>query len=169
MRLKLGFIIVLLITIMSVQGQSIFTESSKSVAITTTIVIPTATGNGYDMDIIVNNFVDVGCISLSLNYEQDHIIYQGITLNPAISSGMYNDLGGQIRIGWLAWNESQVVTLPSGTVLFTMHFDTEITSISHELVSTIFVWDIIAINNEYASYGGEVIYQGNFYGLNWSY
>ena len=130
----------------------------------TTIQTPVNRNDTYNLNVTVKDFFSVGAISLALNYEQDVISYQGITLNPAIVNGASNDLGDQVRVAWFASNENDTVTLPDDAVLFTLHFDLLPTS----KIETTFAWSSVLGECEYASYGGSEIYDTTFNDLVWT-
>ena len=120
----------------------------------TTILTPVEEEGGYKMDVTVKDFIAVGAVSLVLNYVPEVISYKSIDINPALSGAISNDLGGQVRIGWLATAENLTVSLPPESVLFTMHFEVLPTTAE----TTQFTWSVVTGECEYASYGGEIIY-----------
>lgn len=126
----------------------------------TTAKTPIGGPGQFTTNVTVSNFVDIGCLSLTLQYNPSVIIITGITLNGAISTGMAFDWGYQVRVGYLAWNEEQVVSLPNKATLLSITFI--LNEGIEELQGNPFNWSTALGDCEYASFGGTVIYDAVF-------
>ena len=94
-----------------------------------TTIIPTLTcqEGTFNVPVTVNNFNGVGNISLKLNYDPASLTFQSVSVNPAIPSGnLYTtiapDVTGQFRLSYTGANGAPSITLPNGTILFTLTF-----------------------------------------------
>ncbi len=135
--------------------QSSFSQTSK-------IETPTLISCGvYDVAIKVQNFTNVGAISLVLNFDSLVFDYRtvGVTFNPAIASASANvSIAGEFRLGIY----SQIGTsLPNDAVLFTLHFNLLPTAISGN--TTNIIWN--TAESEYAGPGGVPVYTAIFNNL----
>jgi hypothetical protein len=167
MKKLLLFLIALLFAATSVWAEPIIT----------TIGTPTAVSCGvYDVNVTVQDFTNVGAISLVLNFNPNVLQlmpivppippYQGVTLNGAILSALVNgNIPGQFRLGFDGAGTG--ITLAPGTVLFTLHF-TLLPAISG--TPTSLTWSAVPGECEYSAptFEGE-IYASTFNGLiNWA-
>jgi hypothetical protein len=126
--------------------------------------VPETSGCGtLDVPVTVQDFNDVGSISLKLNYNDTELTYTGIIVNSAISGASYSEASGEITFGQFS---STGATLADGDVLFTMHF-TVVPDIDGTPVNI--SWDDdVAGNCELAGPGGTPVYTSTFNDLNTS-
>ncbi len=89
--------------------------------VTTVPVISSCPSSMIAVPVTVNNFVNVGGISLTLNYTASVLQYQGVTLNPAIVSGSnYNaSVDGVFVLGYFNLTG---INLNNNDILFTLYF-----------------------------------------------
>jgi hypothetical protein len=127
----------------------------------TTIETPTKVSCGvYDVDVTVQNFTDIGAISLVLNFDPLFFAYRptAVTLNPAISSALkWTNIFGQFRLAWDG--NGTGITLDPGTILFTLHF----TLLPASSGTTNLTWSTIPGECEYAGPGGVPVYVDSFF------
>ncbi|NVO21626.1 MAG: hypothetical protein HXX13_18135, partial [Bacteroidetes bacterium] len=131
---------------------------------TTTILNPTSTVCGtYDFPVTVKDFKNVGNISLKLSYSSAVLAYQGVTLNPAISSAVPNGINpGQFILSYYG----NGVYLNDDDVLFTLHFTLLPTASG---VTTDLNWSTIPGECEYSSPGAEpIVYLASFVDKTWT-
>ena len=85
----------------------------------------TDAGGSVDVPIIVNNFWDVGSITLSLEYDPTVLTYNSNTQNSAFGSSMIignlPSSGNKYKIT-MSWVSGSPVTLADGSTLITLHF-----------------------------------------------
>jgi len=91
-------------------GGPVTTAGSITVCSGTTITVP----------VTVDNFSNVGAISLTLGYNPSLLQYQGVTLNPAISGSLVN--GANPGVFTLGFFGNPGINLPQGAILFTLSF-----------------------------------------------
>lgn len=133
--------------------------------ILTTIENPVATGCGnYNVDITVENFINVGAISLALNYDIAQLDYLSITPNTAISNlSLLENTPGHLR---MSYYNNTGVTLAADAVLLTLNFNL---LPSQSGIFTNLTWSTVPEDCQYAEPG----LNGQVYGstftdlLNW--
>jgi hypothetical protein len=128
----------------------------------TTIGTPTSTTCGtFDVPVTVQDFSNIGTISLKLNYNSA-LSYTGVTLNPAISAAVPNGANpGQFILSYFGSG----VNLADNEVLFTLHF-TLLPAVPN---LTNFTWSTNYGECEYAGPGDEpVVYNSTFNNLAWT-
>jgi uncharacterized repeat protein (TIGR01451 family) len=111
----------------------------------------------------VQDFTDVGAISMVLNYDPSVLAYQSVTLNAAISAaGSNGSFPGQFRLGYFG----DTKTLDNDAVLFTLRFKI-LSPVS--VVTTDLTWSTEPGDCEYASPDGAEVYDGStFNNLTWT-
>lgn len=89
----------------------------------TTIGIPTEVSCGvYDFPVTVQNFNNIGAISLTLNYDPAVLSYTSVTLNTAITGApVSNPLPGTFILGYFE-STGGSISLADDAVLFTLRF-----------------------------------------------
>lgn len=89
----------------------------------TTIGIPTEVSCGvYDFPVTVQNFNNIGAISLTLNYDPAVLSYTSVTLNTAITGApVSNPLPGTFILGYFE-STGGSISLADNAVLFTLRF-----------------------------------------------
>ncbi len=89
----------------------------------TTIGIPTDVSCGvYDFPVTVQNFNNIGAISLTLNYDPAVLSYTSVTLNTAITGApVSNPLPGTFILGYFE-STGGSISLADNAVLFTLRF-----------------------------------------------
>jgi hypothetical protein len=98
-------------------GESIQVNTNNEINGVVTALNAVETGNVVDVSANVYNFVDVGAISLTINYDSKNLEYTGIT-QTSIPLEFYHSLG-VIRIGWFGMDG---IDLIEGTELFRISF-----------------------------------------------
>jgi len=135
----------------------------------TTLTTPTPTSCGtYDLPVTVQNFKNVGAISMKLAFDATVLAYQttiGVDLNPEISAADFDvSTPGKFVLGW---NSLTGITLADNDVLFTLHFN--LLPVNRTLVpSTNFTWSSVAGECEFAGPGGTPIYMSTFTPMTWT-
>ena len=137
------------------------TTTEKPINPITTILDPIEIAYGvYDLPVMIENFNSIGAISLTLNFIPEFIEYISVDINPILSGALSNVIDDrQLRIGWYG----DEVSLSDKEILFTMRFRVLPTTAE----TTYFKWSTTSGNCEYASYGGEIIYDSTFIDLYW--
>lgn len=89
----------------------------------TTIGIPTEVACGvYDFPVTVQNFNNIGAISLTLNYDPAVLSYTSVTLNTALTGApVSNPLPGTFILGYFE-STGGSISLADDAVLFTLRF-----------------------------------------------
>ena len=126
---------------------------------TTTIQDPTTytCGGTFDVPVKVSDFNNVGAISLVLNYDQNVLIYNSVTLNSNISTASANGaIAGKFILGYDGNGTS--FSLNNNDVLFTLHFNLLPTAPG----TTSLTWSNVAGDCEYAGAGGSPVYTSVF-------
>lgn len=145
--------------------------SLTSFAQTTYIETPTNIScNEIDVDVTVQDFTNVGAISLVLHFDPEVLEYRttGYTINPAISSAITNlqfpfAIPGEFRLGYTQING---ISLANNTVLFTLHFNIIPTIVPNSLTSI--SWSNVIGECEYSSPGGIFVYYSSFINKEWT-
>jgi hypothetical protein len=149
------------ITITLNNGDVVIYDLEKDPTPVTNIQTPAFVSCGvYDVAVTVQDFTDVGAYSLKLNYDPAVFAYQGVTLNPAISSSASpnGSIPGMFIIGGYP---VPAVTLPFNDVLFTLHFNL----LPHASgIPTNLTWSA-GSECEYAGPGGSPTYVSTFVDL----
>ena len=126
----------------------------------TTIETPTEVACGiYDVDITVQNFTDIGAISLALNFDP-LVVGSPTVIN--LTSGLTSNFPstGQVRVAY--WGDP--ITLAPDAVLFTLRFTLLPASSG---ATTAFTWSTVPGECEYAGPGGTPIYVSSFFDIFW--
>lgn len=76
----------------------------------------------FEIPVKVENFLNVGMISLTMNYHPTYFQYQGVDLNPAISSGDIFTNGANAGVFVLSFVSAVPVSLSDDDTLFTLQF-----------------------------------------------
>lgn len=131
----------------------------------TTILAPTSTNCGeIDIPVTVQDFTNVGAISLGLNFDPLVFAYRtpAVTVNPQIvaanNSILFTNISisGNFILGFYDYFSSPGQTLDPNAVLFTLHFTLLPTVPSGQ--TTNLTWSTIPEYREYAGPGGEPVY-----------
>ena len=132
--------------------------------ITTIVPVATSTCGNYNFQLKVQDFVNVGAISLLLNYDVAKIDYLNFTQNPAFSNGiaLMEYIPGQLTISYMS---SSGITLAENDVLLTLNFNL-LPSASG--IGTDLTWSTIPEQREYAGPTGVPIYTSTFTDLTWT-
>lgn len=144
-------------------GYAILTPTPVTNIETPTLASGSTCGN-YDVDISVQDFNNVGAISLELNYDINKLDYVSFTPNAAISSALLTEyIPGQLRISWIS---NTGVTLNDDEVLLSLNFDL-LPSVSG--IATNLTWSTVQGDCEYAAPGTNgVTYPSTFNDLSWT-
>lgn len=119
--------------------------------------------NEYKLGVTVSDFVNVGAISLAFNFDSKVISYKDVAINPSIEGAVVDVVNGKFTMNWtLLPDVLEGVTLEDDEILFTINFELLPTAAE----TTGFVWNIDEC--QYASPGGEIIYESTFNDLYWS-
>jgi len=132
----------------------------------TTIEAPVnVSNNDYDLNVTVKDFTNVGAVSLILNFDPTVVSYKNVAINPELNGALTNVKDGKFTMGWLSMPDVlEGVTLDDDAILFTINFELLPTAAE----TTGFVWSKELGECEYASPGGEFIYESTFNDLYWS-
>lgn len=130
----------------------------------TTIVQSTSTVCGnYDFQLKVQDFTNVGAISLFLNYDITKLDYLSFDPNDAISDALLMEYDpGELTISYYS---STGVTLADDEVLLTLNFNL---LPSNSGIPANFTWSTVAGECEYAGPAGEPVYTSTFNDLSWT-
>jgi hypothetical protein len=105
----------------SINEQSLCTSTqiniNNEITGVVTVLTPIETGNIVDVSATVYNFINVGAVSLTINYDSKHLQYTGF-IQTSIPVDFYHSTG-VIRVGWFSMDG---IDLPEGTELFRMNF-----------------------------------------------
>ena len=108
--------------------------------------------------VIVNNFSDIGAISLKLNFDNTILEYQSVNLNDNIEESVYK---GNNAIGEFALSfYGDGITFQEGEVLFILHFS--VLETSEEKSKLTWDNDLFKENCEFAGPDGVPVYSGTF-------
>lgn len=123
----------------------------------TSIGAPISTACGsFDVQITVQDFRSVGAISLALNYDPAVLVYQSVTLDPAITSPSTSANSGQFRLSSFP---SVPITLADNAVLFTLHFNLQPDASGK---TTNLNWSTVSSEREYSGPDGDPVYASTF-------
>ncbi len=112
----------------------------------------------YKVDVTVQDFTNVGAISLKLNYDPLVMAYQSADINPLIKEPIFD---GNNAIGQFSFSYSGIgINLSKDAVLFTLHFSTLPTVASE--TNTSLTWSHVTAECEYAGPGGVPVYFSTF-------
>jgi hypothetical protein len=97
---------------------------AQNAPITTAATVGGVTGGTVDIPITVTGFINIGAVSLSIDYNYAVLHFTGGTGNPELPSFPSGDLDlgtgyHRISMGWFG----DGVTLPDGSVIMTLHFN----------------------------------------------
>jgi hypothetical protein len=137
----------------------------------TTIGTPTSSVCGtLDVPVTVQDFNNIGAISLKLNYDATKLQllpivappFAGVTLNPTISAAAVsgNDITGQFSMAHFLSDPSAAITLADDAVLFTLHFNVLPAAVGGS--TTNLTWSTVSQECEYAGPGGTPVYVSTF-------
>ncbi|MCX6225752.1 MAG: hypothetical protein NTV01_13545, partial [Bacteroidia bacterium] len=125
------------------------------------VTVPGKTCGYYEVPVTAHDFIDIGAVSLVLNYDKLVLQYDGVTVASELSLAQTNSAAllsgstaGQFR---LAYN-GPAITLPENSVLFTLRFRLLVPS----PVTTSLTWSTVSGECEYASPAGAIVFTSVF-------
>jgi len=112
----------------------------------------------YKVDVTVQDFANVGAISLKLNYDPLVISYQSADISAVLINPIFdgNNTTGQFSLSY----SGNGIDLPDNAVLFTLHFSVLPTVASE--TTTSLNWSRVTAQCEYAGPGGVPVYFSTF-------
>ena len=119
----------------------------------------------YDVEVSVQNFINVGNISLVMNYDPKIFTFQSVIINTAISSTTLSDgllQPGQFKLSYVGTRK----TLATNAVLFALRLKLRTSAVTG--TTTNLTWSTKSEDCQYAGPGGVPVYVSTFNKQTWT-